>query len=58
MAGRRSLSDKLTGKSIEDRVKEVQVEIDQMGDKLKISQLICDIVIVVLGYWEIENFKK
>jgi len=32
MAGRRSLSDKLTGKSIEERVKEVQVEIDQMGD--------------------------
>lgn len=58
MAGKTTIKSLFTGKTKEEQIATLQQQIDSANKDIENLSLICDIVTVILGYIEIDRFKK
>lgn len=58
MAGKQSIGSMIRSKSKEESLREIELAIEQAQKEEKELTLICEVSTVLLGYIEIDKFKK
>ncbi len=58
MAGKKSFKDVLAGSKTDGKIEQVQREIAIVFKELQSLQLIYDMILVIMGYIEIDEFKR
>ena len=58
MAGKKSVIDRLASKEPTNKLEKIQADIKVAEADVQNLQLICEMIVVILGYIEIDRFKK